>query len=101
MKYSETTGKTIQEHFEKYHKDNPHIYEALIKIGRELMAKGHTKFNLEICWDRLRWLTMFEAPKQDDPRYKLNDIYVSRYARLIMEQEPDFVGVFNTRKLRS
>jgi hypothetical protein len=101
MRYQDVTGKSIQEQFEVFHRDNPHIYAALVKIGRELFDRGHMKFNLEICWDRLRWLTQFERPKQDDDTYKLNDIYVSRYARLIMAQEPDFAGVFSLRKLRS
>ena len=37
----------------------------------------------------------------DTSGFKLNDHYTSRYARLIMEREPDLRGIFRTRKLMS
>lgn len=104
MTHQQATGRTIQEQFEAFHEANPHIYRALVQIGRELIERGHHKFNLETLWDRMRWLLIFEraAPVNEaDVRYKLNDIYCSRYARLIMEREQDFAGMFETRRLRA
>jgi len=45
----------------------------------------------------LRWERAMKTTDQTE--WKLNNNYTSRYARLIMEQEPDLEGFFVTRGL--
>lgn len=52
-----------------------------------------------MIWEVMRW-QMFLATK-DPSGFKLNDHYTSRYARLIMKQEPDLDGLFELRALRT
>ncbi|MCL6455085.1 MAG: hypothetical protein K6T78_15875 [Alicyclobacillus sp.] len=54
---------TLDDKFQQYHEDNPHVYETLVRLARRMKAR-------------------------------------SRYARLIMDQEPDLAGIFETRELR-
>jgi hypothetical protein len=36
-----------------------------------------------------------------DAGFKLNDHFTSRYARLLMQREPDLYGLFETRAVRA
>ena len=83
----------------QFHMDNPHVYQILVELARNLKAAGHKRLGIRMLWETMRYELMTDTihPKG----FKLNDHYHSRYARLIMEQEPDLDGIFETRKLRS
>lgn len=91
---------SLQDRFERFHSDNPQVYEALIHEGRELLARGHRKFNISLIYERVRW-HVYMRTFDDQLDYKLPNNHRAYYARLIMRQEPDFEGVFNTAELRS
>ena len=91
--------RTIQDRFWEFHRNNPHVYTELVKLTRQLVARGFTKVGMRMLWEVLRWNTMMKTIHLEGD-YKLNDIYFSRYARLIMEQEPDLAGIYETRRLR-
>lgn len=52
-----------------------------------------------MVWEAMRWQRFMST--EDPSIYKLNDHYHSRYARKIMEDEPDLANVFELRKLKS
>jgi hypothetical protein len=41
------------------------------------------------------------ALETTDPDFKLNNNYSSRYARILMDEEPELAGFFQTRELKS
>ncbi len=94
-----TLGR-IEEQFEVFHENNPHVYEALVREGRSLLARGHRKLGISMLYERLRWQVYMET-HDDEHDFKLPNNYRSYYARLIMRQEPDFEGVFALAELRS
>src|SRR6476646_2154736 len=78
---------TIQARFEKFHATNPHIYARLVEAARRLMAAGKSKIGIgHLVEDVVRWA---EERTFTGENYKISNDYRSRYARLIMEQEPD------------
>lgn len=91
---------TIQEQFGEFHRLNPSIYNRLVSESRKLLGRGHKKIGMKMLFEVLRWLhyTQTEDPSSD---FKLNNNYHSRYARLIMDCEPDLKGVFELRELKS
>ncbi len=95
----EALGITIQARFEEFHQANPHVYNRLVALSRQLVRKGHERLAIGMLWEVLR----FERADASDPTsdWSLNDHYRSRYARLIMARERDLADVFETRKLRS
>ena len=99
MRVDESTGGSIDERFERFHKLNPWIYEKLVHYARILKNTGNHKVGIALAYERLRW--DFKVSTFGDDRYKLNNDFQSRYARLIMQNEPDLAGIFNIRKLRS
>lgn len=82
--------------FRVFHGENPHVYDALRTICLELREKGITRFGIRTVWERLRWLSKFSTKHRAND-YKLNDHHTRFYARLLMDQEPELKGFFETR----
>jgi hypothetical protein len=53
---------------------------------------------IKMLWEVARWNRFLRT---NDEKYKLNNNYHSRYARLIMQKEPGLAGIFDTRELKS
>jgi hypothetical protein len=87
----------IQQRFEKFHKLNPHIMAKMIDLAFLAKANGHKHIGLKMIAERLRWYYTVEV-KGSEP-YRINNSYVSRYARRIMNQVPALRGFFKTREL--
>jgi len=90
---------SIQERFEKYHSDNPIVYETLVKLAREAKRAGKTKIGVKLLVETTRWELMLRV--DTDEEFKINNSFSSRYARLIMEKEKDLNGFFNLKMLKS
>lgn len=88
----------ITDRFEAFHQANPWVYRWLVNEARRLHQAGHTRIGIGMLFEVLRWDWMRQTVAGD---FKLNNNYRSRYARLIMEQERDLAGVFETRMLRA
>jgi len=91
------TKITIDAQFEEFHRNNPEVYEELVRLARQMKARGHKQIGIKMLWEVLRWERAMKTTDQTE--WKLNNNYTSRYARLIMEQEPDLEGFFKTREL--
>ena len=91
------TKVTLDAQFEEFHKNNPEVYEELVRLARQMKARGHKQIGIKMLWEVLRWERAMKTTDQTE--WKLNNNYTSRYARLIMENEPDLEGFFVTREL--
>ena len=91
----------IDEQFILFHEDNPHVYTTLVEEARKLRRMGWKKIGMKFLYERARWILTMKTriPENMEP-YKLNNNYTSRYARLIMQQEADLKGYFETRQLK-
>ena len=90
--------KTPQEKFDEYHRQNPHVLDALIRMTDQAIAQGHKRIGIALIYNALRWESMIATTGDE---YKLNSNYQPRYVRLIEEVRPDLIGVFQKRELRS
>ena len=91
-------GRSIQERFEEFHKNNPHVFEILKTITLYAYNQG-VKVGMKAVYEQARWQYRFRT--KGDGSYRLDNNYHSRYARLLMEQVPELVDYFEQRKLRS
>lgn len=89
----------IQERFEEFHHANPHVYQELVQLCREAVGNGKERIGVRMVWEVARWNLIVRTRQNSD--FKLNDHYHSRYARLIMEQEPDLQDIFELRTLKA
>lgn len=91
---------TIEARFQAFRRGHPEVYAALREIAFSLLDQGWEHFGISTCWEVVRYRTMLGAGPGED-RFKLNDNYKSRYARLLADQEPRLAEVFHLRALRS
>ena len=88
----------IDTEFLAFHAANPHVYDSLVKLAREALAKGRSKAGIGMLWEVCRWELFIQTTGS---AWQLNNNFRSRYARLIMHRERDLAGFFDVRELRS
>jgi len=86
----------LDDAFYDFHEANPHVYRMLVAMARRLKARGIDHYSIRKLWHVMEWEYIFKVSANSD--FKLNNNYTSRYARLIMEQEPDLDGFFEVRE---
>ena len=84
--------------FRTFHRANPHVDRMLRTLARRWKDAGKSHLGIGMLWEVMRWQMAFEVSDQE---FKLNNNPRSRYARLLMTQEPDLEGIFETRTLTS
>lgn len=92
---------TIQQRFEAFHQSNPWIYNALVSLARDWKYQGHDRVGIKTLIEVVRWTYGRRTRRATDQKWKLNNSFTSRYARLIAEREPDLAELFETRELRA
>lgn len=79
--------------FWKFHRENPHIYEALLQMTCKLYANGVTHSGMARLFEVLRY--DFQTKTQDtSASFKLCNAYRAFYARLIEKRNARFAGFF-------
>lgn len=99
--FGENGRRSIQERFMAFHRAHPEVYARLVKLARDVTAAGRARIGISMLWETLRYFSVIEGLPDPDEDFKLSNDYRSRYARLIMEQEPDLAGLFELRPLRA
>jgi hypothetical protein len=92
------TQSRLDREFYDFHAKNPAVYRKLVELARQAKASGRTRVGIGMLYEVVRWHVFLITT---DDEYKLNNNHRSRYARLIMEQEPDLAGIFELRELHS
>lgn len=88
-----------QKRFLRFHNENPHVYEKLVALARQVHRAGHKNYSIWALFARLRWHYDFET--ECEKGFKLCNDYTSRYSRMLMEKEPELAGFFRIRPLKS
>ncbi len=86
----------LRDRFDRFHAANPHVYRELVRLARHVRGLGFEQCGIALLFERMRWEW---AIRTRGDRYTLNNDFRSRYARLIMDQEPDLEGFFVVRRL--
>jgi hypothetical protein len=92
--------RTLDQQFTAFHRLNPWVYDTLVTLARDLVDHGQPRIGIGMLFEVMRW-HWFMTTIDPVSEFKLNNNYRSRYARLIMDQEPDLFDVFEVRALRS
>ena len=89
---------SLEAAFDEFHRRNPWVYDALVRLARDLRSRGRERVGIGMLFEVLRWQWAL-ATTDASSDFRLNNNYRSRYARLIMDNEADLDGMFETRKL--
>ena len=84
--------------FKKYHKENPHIWEAFVKFAFQAKARGFKNYSANGIFEIIRWHTAVHANSES---YKVGNNYRPDYARKMMKEYPEFEGFFRVRELKA
>jgi hypothetical protein len=87
-----------EQRFREFDEKNPAVYKNIIRLTRDLLARGHKRVGMQMIFEVIRWQSMLRT---EGDQFKMNNNYASRYARKAMEEFPEFDGVFEIRKLQS
>ncbi len=91
--------KTIEQRFRSFHREHPEVYGELVRRARMMTARGFHHYGISALYELVRW--HFQMERGPDELFKCNNNYKPYYARLILKQEPDLAGFFETRVLRA
>ena len=86
---------TNKEKFEKYHKENPHVFEMFKSFAFDAINSGVKALSAQLIIERMRWESMLKTTGE---RYKINNNYPPYYSRLFMEEFPEYENYFTTRQ---
>lgn len=88
---------TIQQRFEAFHKQNPHVYAALRSLAFQMRGNGVKAYGIKGLTERVRWEFSMQTKGET---FKICNSYTSRYARLLIKNEPELRDFFELRELR-
>lgn len=91
-------ARTIDEAFRLFHAANPWVYDALVRLARDMHERGRRRLGIGMLFEVLRW-QWFRGTLDPSSDFKLNNNYRSRYARMIATYEPDLADIFEMRRL--
>lgn len=87
----------IAQSFERFHRENPHVYESLLRLARKWRERRpNSRCGIGMLYEVARWDLALST--EGEP-LRLNNNYRAYYARLLME-EPGLAGLFETRVQR-
>ena len=89
-------GKWTAEKFEEHHKNHPDKYRMFCHYAKKAAA-ARKHYSAKCVFHRVRWETQIVEKNSD---FKIDDGWISHYARKFMEDHPEHDGFFETRERR-
>lgn len=90
--------KSKRDKFEKYHKDNPHVYSLFKKYAFQLINSGVRRFGSKLIIERIRYETAIETKSED---FKISNNHTCYYSRLFALQYPEYKKVFIFKEIKN
>lgn len=99
--YKTQTGKSIDQAFEEYIRDNPAIYNYFVSFAIQWIRAGAKKISSKQIIGRIRWEVEVETKGDQAKEFKINDAFSSRISRKFIEDYPEYSERLEFRHLRS
>jgi hypothetical protein len=90
-------ARTHETRFQRYHAENPHVYEAFKHFTLEAIRSGRKRLGARMVIERMRW----ESTVRGTGEYKLNDHYTPFYVRLFIQEFPQHADLFSMRSAKA
>lgn len=87
-----TIGKWTPEAFDEFDRAHPHIYEHFRRYAI-FVSERRDRYSAKAIFHRVRWEIEFET----DEEFKIDDGWISHYARKFIDEFPDLDGFFQMR----
>ncbi len=89
----------LRRRFDQFHRDHPDVYVELVRLARQVKARGFSRYSIKGLFEIVRWNVAVGKGPDDD--FKLNNNLSAFYAREIMRREHDLKGFFQLREQRA
>lgn len=90
--------KTLQQRFQEFHSNNPHVWKLFIRFAVQMVRAGHQTLSASLVVERIRWETNIVT--RSDDRFKIANAHRAYYARLWNDKFPS-LPPFRTKELTS
>jgi len=94
---SQSGGPTIESKFAIFHRANPGVFTRLLELAIERRAEGKRRISMKLLFELLR---EDESLRTNGHGFKLSNSYSAEYTRLLLQADPSFRPLFETRPLR-
>jgi hypothetical protein len=88
----------LYQEWRAFHEANPHVYELICRFAKEAISIGRKEYAIGTIWERMRWHMNIE---RGDAEFKLPNNHRAYYARLWLDEHPNYPDFFHTCCLRS
>jgi len=88
---------SLDAEFQSFHARHPHVYNYVCHYAQQAISKGYKRFAIATIWERIRW----EVLMVSDDEFKMPNNHRAYYARMWMDDHPDYPDFFRTAELRS
>ncbi len=86
---------TLEDKFVEFHVKNPDVYALFKKFAFEALKAGRKRLSTKLIIERIRWESYIKTQQTDE--FKINNNHTAYYARLFMEDYPQYKDFFATR----
>lgn len=83
--------------FEKYHAENPEIWNQFVKYAKMMKDRGFKHYSANGIFEILR----FHTNTTGNDQFKINNIYRPDYARKLMAEDDNFKDFFHVREIKA
>lgn len=91
--------RTIQEAFYAFCAAHPEALQMFRQFAEQWRAAGHSKCSAKMLCEVMRWEHGVQKPDGED--FAINNTYVSRMVRLLIEEDPTFETFFELRRTKA
>ena len=88
-------ARSSQERFDRFHAENPHVYQLFKRFTFEAIKSGRERFSARTVIHRIRWYTTVET--EDPQGFKINNNWSPFYARMFVRDHPGHDSFFEVR----
>ena len=91
--------KSISVRFNKFHRENPHVWEEFKRIGLWAVnvceRKGIKYLSADLIANQMRWQSFISTSDKD---FKINNNFTSTYSRMFQDAFPEHRHLFRNRR---
>lgn len=95
-----SAASRAEERFQRLLREHPEVYELFRVRAWQLRNRGKRHISADSICHYLRDETPIDTRTGEDT-YRINNDFSSRFARLLIAEEPSFSAYIETRRLRS
>lgn len=88
----------IERNFNKFHAENPWVYDKLRTMALQLKRSGRNSYGIAVLFEVLRY--EYALHTKSDDGLKLNNNYRALYSRMLAQREPELRDFFRMRLRR-